>query len=307
MSKNSKFSARPSLLGYIYQCRIALLETLKRLKINPRLVVAIETLDDVVFEKDGSPAEIIQVKHHINREANLTDASTDLWGTIRIWCDLFGEGVIQHGAVFCMITTAQAVSDSAAYYLRSETRDLDEAIKRLTHTAITSGSASNKEAYDKFLSLSTREKQAIFQSALIIDSSPSTADVSGLLQQEIWPACERGKSEQFLNYLEGWWLRRIVQSLLSPTARQILAEEIDACLNGLREQFKSDNLPIHEDLKTARADLDLFQNRIFVQQLKLIEIGPKRIAMAVNNYYRAFEQRSRWLREDLLIIGDLET
>ena len=27
---------------------------------------------------------------------------------------------------------------------------------------------------------------------------------------------------------------------------------------------------------------------------------------AVNNYYRAFEQRSRWLREDLILIGDID-
>jgi len=26
----------------------------------------------------------------------------------------------------------------------------------------------------------------------------------------------------------------------------------------------------------------------------------------VNNYYRAFEQRSRWMREDLLLVGDIE-
>jgi hypothetical protein len=28
--------------------------------------------------------------------------------------------------------------------------------------------------------------------------------------------------------------------------------------------------------------------------------------MAIRNYFRAFEQRSRWVREDLLITGDLE-
>jgi hypothetical protein len=77
-STHSKYSATASLVGYLYQCRLALLETLKRLKTNPSLTVSIETLDDVVFENEGTPTEIIQVKHHINRQANLTDASTDL-------------------------------------------------------------------------------------------------------------------------------------------------------------------------------------------------------------------------------------
>jgi len=74
----------------------------------------------------------------------------------------------------------------------------------------------------------------------------------------------------------------------------------------LREQFKSDALPIHDDLKTATVDHELYHNYVFVHQLKLIEVGAKRIALAVNNYYRAFEQRSRWMREDLILVGDLE-
>ena len=31
----------------------------------------------------------------------------------------------------------------------------------------------------------------------------------------------------------------------------------------------------------------------------------QRIAAAIRDYYRAFEQRSRWLRDDLLLVGEL--
>jgi hypothetical protein len=44
----------------------------------------------------------------------------------------------------------------------------------------------------------------------------------------------------------------------------------------------------------------------FVEQLRLIALADTRIRYAVADYYRAFEQRSRWLREDLLLVGDLE-
>ena len=44
----------------------------------------------------------------------------------------------------------------------------------------------------------------------------------------------------------------------------------------------------------------------FVEQLRLITLTEPRIRHAVIDYYRAFEQRSRWLREDLLLVGDLE-
>ena len=42
-----------------------------------------------------------------------------------------------------------------------------------------------------------------------------------------------------------------------------------------------------------------------MQQLNLADAGEKRIVAAIRDYYRAFEQRSRWLRDDLLVVGDL--
>ncbi len=108
MQDRSQYSAAASLLGYIYQCRLALLESIKRLKSDPDIAVAIETLDDVVFEKDGSPTEVIQVKHHIARKASLTNASTDLWKTIRIWCDLFTGGLSEENSILCLMTTEES-------------------------------------------------------------------------------------------------------------------------------------------------------------------------------------------------------
>lgn len=124
MQDRSQYSAAASLLGYIYQCRLALLESLKRLKSDPDIAVAIETLDDVVFEKDGSPTEVIQVKHHIARKASLTNASTDLWKTIRIWCDLFSGGLSEENSILCLMTTEEAANNSAARHLRIEGRNI---------------------------------------------------------------------------------------------------------------------------------------------------------------------------------------
>jgi len=85
----NEFSADSSMLGYFHQCRLALLEGLKRLYDNPLLEISIETLDDVVFQTNGTPSELIQVKHHISRKGDLTDASVDIWKTLRIWAELY--------------------------------------------------------------------------------------------------------------------------------------------------------------------------------------------------------------------------
>jgi hypothetical protein len=48
------FSAKDSALGYLYQCRLALLYALRRLKESDDVEIAIESLDDVTFSVSAS-------------------------------------------------------------------------------------------------------------------------------------------------------------------------------------------------------------------------------------------------------------
>ena len=301
-----KHSAAQSMQGYLFQCRFALLEMLRRFPNNPSISLTIETLDDVVFEKDGAPTEIIQLKHHINQKANLTDASIDLWKTIGIWMDLCKSKKVTVDSAFVMITTSEAPINSAAYFLKSSSRTLDTAIQKLTQTAQTSTNKDTKTIREDYLKLSDDNRKELLQNAYIIDCVPQCDDIEQDLQGELWTACPRNKLSVFLSYLEGWWFQRVLKSLSNDDLRTILGEELEAKLNDLRESFKSESLPIHDDLKNATVDCELYKDFAFVHQLRLIEVGAKRISIAANNYYRAFEQRSRWMREELLLIGDIE-
>ena len=56
-----------------------------------------------------------------------------------------------------------------------------------------------------------------------------------------------------------------------------------------------------------------FQNRscrkaraVFYAQLKLICLGNRRLNAALRDYYRAFQQRANWIRNDLLYVNELE-
>jgi hypothetical protein len=76
----------------------------------------------------------------------------------------------------------------------------------------------------------------------------------------------------------------------------------------LREQFKQEALPIDDDLLTFTLDdatKAAHEDSTFVRQLEIIKAGKRRIAAAIRDYYRAFEQRSRWLRDDLVVGLDL--
>ncbi|MDK2982077.1 MAG: hypothetical protein PWQ55_2424 [Chloroflexota bacterium] len=299
-------SASPSLSGYLYQGRFALAEALKKLRNQIEFSVSIESLDDVVFSNGDDYFEILQTKHHINRNANLTDASKDLWKSIKIWCDLF-KSEINLNLYFYLITTSSIKEDSIASYLSMGTnRNIEYAIGILDTIANTSSNVENEVAYATFRSLTHEEKQNLFNSVCIIGSNPNLYELDNFIKQEVCFAVDRKYLENFLMRLEGWWDRRVIQQLSSETSEPILSEEILYEMNLLREQFKEDNLPIDEEIISLSIEESDFTERVFVKQLELININEKRIFFAIRDYFRAFAQRSRWIREDLLYVGELD-
>lgn len=301
-----KYSAASSSLGYFYQCRYALLEALRRLSEGDPISISIETLDDVVFETDDSAVEVLQTKHHINAHANLTDASPDLWKTLRIWIEGQSDGNIPQDARFFLITTATCDNGTAAAYLRPGVRDEKKALERLAATASTSTNETNSPAYRAFRSLKAEDRELLVTSITVLDDSPSIGQLDDQLQQAVFYAVERQFLSSYLQRLEGWWFGRVVKHLLDDNADPILGEELEAEANRIREQFKEDNLPIDDDIMWATVDASGYMGRTFVEQLNLIDVNQDRVVHAIRNYYRAFEQRSRWVREDLLYVGDLE-
>ena len=300
------FSATPSLVGYLFQCRYALLESLQRLRRSEQFSVSIETLDDVVFDGEGEAADILQTKHHISGTANLTDASPDLWKSIRIWCEGLTNGSIPEGSSFFLITTAESSEGGSAYYLKAGTsRDTRRAVERLNATVNSSTNKSNEAAYSAFRQLTPQQKLSLAEAVVILDSAPTITDLDAELKEVVFYAAPSRHLDSFLQRLEGWWLRRIIQHLMKSDSMPVLSEELDAETERLREQFKQDNLPIDDDIMSASVDASGYQDRMFVQQLRLIEVGNPRIFHAIRNFFRAFEQRSRWVREDLILQGDL--
>jgi hypothetical protein len=305
----NQFSAADAALGYLYQVRVALLWALRKLKSATDFLVSIETLDDVTFEtKGGTPDELLQTKHHRNRKASLSDASPDLWKSLRIWFEGYAKS-IPTGAALHLLTTATAAAGSAPAYLRLEGRNVDAALTALQSTAQSSANAGNASAYEAFLNTSAATRKAILEMVVVIDAAPTVNALDQELRTEVFWAVDRKDHDAFLDRIEGWWLRRVLKQLVAVgQGDRILAGEIEAEMSDLRDQFQQDSLPIDEDLFDFTLDdatLSTHAESTFVHQLHLIKAGKKRIAAAIRDYYRAFEQRSRWLRNDLLLVGDL--
>jgi len=302
----TSFSAADPALGYLYQCRVALLSALRFVRAGDEFLLYLETLDDVVFDHQGAPLELLQTKHHQKHAGNLTDASPDLWKTLRIWCEGTASGQIASTAHLYLVTTSTAGNGSAAEYLRNEHRDVQRAAERLRTTAQTSTSQENEPAYAIFRSLSNDEQLLLLDRITIVDAFPNIIDLEADLRKEVRWAISRQHVEPFVRRLEGWWLGRAVRHLANRNSEAVLCEEFESQMDDLREQFKLDALPIDDDILAAQVDASVYKDAVFVRQLHLIGIGAQRILAAVREYFRAFEQRSRWVREDLLLIGELD-
>ena len=115
----SVHSAAQSAAGYMYQARLALLQALRYAYSDSGIEIAVEKLDDVSFEKDGTALELLQTKHHLKKAGDLTDTSVDLWKTLRVWAETSKADPSLPGRTrFALVTTAQAPIGSAASYLQ---------------------------------------------------------------------------------------------------------------------------------------------------------------------------------------------
>jgi len=182
------FSAVDAALGYLYQVRCALLWTLKRQRTETtEFQVSIETLDDVTFEHvGGEPTDLLQTKHHRRGVASLTDASPDLWKTLRIWFEGHRTKTIPASTALYLVTTAKCGEDTVAALLRHGEREVERARQRLDDVARTSTNATNLAGYTAFLAATTAQQRAILERVVIVDGAPLINDLDGELRGEVY-------------------------------------------------------------------------------------------------------------------------
>ena len=110
---STSHSASASLSGYLYQARYALLRGLEESRNHPSHALSIEKFDDVAFEEDGQPVELIQTKHH-GILGNVTDRSVDLWKTLKIWIQRIKEDPTGAANTRFVFLTNNTASDGSA-------------------------------------------------------------------------------------------------------------------------------------------------------------------------------------------------
>jgi len=302
---NQGHDAAASALGYLYQCQWPLVELVTRSRYQPDCEVLLELLDDVSWEVDGSPVELIQTKHHLEARASLSDMSPDVWRTIASWMDTHPPGDIA-GPTLTLVTTDIAAVGTAASALSGPQPDWRVALRLLEAAAADSASVETAAARSRFLALDTSARAVFVGRMRVMDGSATIADLPDALRRELHLVLPVGHEETFIELVWGWWHQCVVH-LLQRAKHSVSGLELRAFIDDLRDKFTSDNLPT----LVNRSDFDLetvadYENSPFVHQLAWIEAPPAVLQMAIQNYFRAVTQSARWIEENLVGFDEVE-
>ena len=181
-------------------------------------------------------------------------------------------------------------------------------ISQLANTALARSKSKLITAIaDEFNTLTDEQKDDFLSRIIIFDGGPRIEDLPTIIKNQHMRIIRRENRDAIFERLEGWWNNTIVDLLTGKRKEAIFGYEISDKLAAFSEEYKSDNLPITFRGKMPVGEIDAMNDhRLFVVQLREIGVSSNRIRNAILDYYRAFEQRSSWARENLLVTGEME-
>ena len=307
-TSTDQYSAGEQGLGYIYQPRFALL---RLLQLPENTSVLIEKDDDLDFVDQSGIKTLASLKHKASGD-RLSDLSTDFWKSVRIWLARYNrDGRSEANLRFFLFSTG-TVSESSFLqnFLVSNTpneRSVESLAKLADDVLAETKSKLILSIAEEFNLLSGDEKDDFLSRIVIFDESPRIDDVPSIIKDRHMRSVRREFRVAVFERLEGWWSDIVVNLLTGKRTEAIYGYEISDKLSEFSEEYKSDNLPITFRGKAPDNEIDADSDpRLFVVQLREIGVGSNRIRNAILDYYRAFEQRSAWARQNLLALDEME-
>jgi len=299
-------TAAASAAGFQHQTWWALLELLKRGGTRPGGAISLEVLDDVAWTAGGQSTELLQLKHHVRTQANLSDGSVDLWKTLASWMDS-PEALFVDGAALYLITTGSAPPGSAASYLTASARNVATAHDLLVVAAADRGGKTTAASRARFSQMLGSDRLVMLSKVHVLDKSLTLGDLREAIQTQLLFASPTGHEEIFLSLVLGWWDQVAVDMLLGRRT-EVTVSEARRAISDLRDGFLPDNLPTLVALQDVdeAALLCSYSTRVFVKQLESVGFPPVNLRKALIDYYRAYRQTELWLDEDLIGSQELQ-
>jgi hypothetical protein len=304
------FRASAAALGYLYQLRVALLVGVDRMQSDLDWTIAVEAGDDIESTTPEG-TEWWQLKHRAPG-TRMTNSSSDLWKTLRIWATAVLSNDFELDRTdFFLLTTGTAAQGSVGHFLGPRRdrgqRDVARALELLerarsrSHDQSSTASA-NFAAWD---ALSPKLKMSLLNRVQILDQAEDISSTGSQLLGRANLVVGRRHAPAFVQRLEGWFFQQCISHLAGRTASPVTGAELDEVWEQIRRQFGSESLPIDGDIADFAPSIPQYSDKTFVHQLELAGITGNRVRRAVFDYVKAFEQRSRWVDENLLPPGEL--
>lgn len=306
--KTTDFSAKEPSLGYYHQIRYSLYLAIEYSYVD-NASISIESLDDIVVDSIDN-INLFQTKLHLNNIANLTDRSSDFWKTVRIWSENIKSGNISEAStLFSLITTANIGNDSFLIRLKKEciSEEIDKIRTIMLAICDEESNKENQKAYCAFKNLSLEQQNGMLKNIRIVDSSLSIENTLLELKRKIRLSAPVGQVDIFLENLEGWWFQQCIL-LLQKKRPAINIKELHRKISDIRELYTEQNLPddFPDPVDIDESSIIDYGEKIFVKQLKLVSIKSNTLRNAISDFRRAYDQRSRWFREELTYLDEYE-
>jgi hypothetical protein len=303
------FNAAGPMLGYLFQCRQALLLAVELTKSAPSLSISIEKFDDIAVEDADAPIAQYQLKHSI-KPGSLTDTSIELWKTLRIWSEQVRDNPqLPFETRFSIFTTATAAVGSAAALLRSDRSASNEnsAMELLNIAANTSKNEESKKARSAYLALPLEQRRALVAAINVFDQAPNISNVLDEIRDRLTFATSPQHLQTLVEHLEGWWFANVVRSLTKEGPRSLSLLAVRSKIDELGQAFRQNDLILAPGIDEVPEQSTLAADSLtFVQQMRRVNLQPAAIDIAKRDFYRATTQRSQWVRENALLNGEAQ-
>jgi hypothetical protein len=296
--------ASSSMLGYLFQLHCGLYLLIS--DVNERVSVCLEKYDDVSIVDEEGNQHLYQTKLHTKQVGNLTDSSTDLWRTLKVWIDWYVSNPEQlQDTKFTIITNASALEMSAASKLQIENRDIASAYKILKNIAETSKNSNHQQYYTALLSMSQEKAEQLLHRIFVISNGDDIQTTDSKIMDRLKYSTEPKYIPSLFERLVGWWLKKAEEILISENLVLISLREVQSKIVQIASEYKDDNLPI-EDFNESSIQEYENNEKLFQTQLRALSISPNRLRLATKDYYRAFIQRTKWINEKLTYVDELD-
>lgn len=316
-------SAIGPALGYYYQAISALILLFDSQ--NDNAFVSIETFDDV-YHEDGITKTLHQLKHKTISNPKISIKTSDLWKTLKVWCDFIQTNDPQDG-IFTLSTVASIDEDDVLNVLKTKAEDRSNLEKELLIEAkrvieartkvknenidlLLSGKKEKNLPYEtkykgceSFCSLTVPMRQALLKNTRINTDIFSISDAQSEVIKRIRKSTKQSNQIVLAESVISWWDREAVKSLTRERNECIYLSELLEFVSKKNAELYNDGFTDDiDDIELPPPDMT---HPIHIKQLEIIDATETQKRRSFNTEVKARIQRDIWMKNNFSSISKL--